>query len=191
MMRFRLTGAVVVFTGTLSGCASLMSGIGGSERYACKAPEGVTCTSVSGAYANSTHGMPQAAQLPAPKRPSPPPFYGATSIAPGGAGASVASPTRIRSNPRLLRVWVAPWEDSDGDLHEEAIVHVIVDSGRWLIDHVRPASRSRIDAVAPPLPVRESSVSALPVDVPVSGTPLAVPAGTALIPGTNMTTGER
>jgi conjugal transfer pilus assembly protein TraV len=191
MMRFRLTGAAAVFAGTLSGCASLMSGIGGSERYACKAPEGVTCTSVSGAYANSTHGTPQAAQLPAAKRPSPPTFYGATSIAPGGAGASMASATRIRSNPRLLRVWVAPWEDSDGDLHEEAIVHVIVDSGRWLIDHVRPAPRSRIDAVAPPLPVRESAAPALPADVPVSGIPLPLPPGVEVVPGTNMTTGER
>lgn len=189
MMRFRVTGAAVVFAGSLSGCASVISGIGGSERYACKAPEGVTCTSVSGAYANVTHGMPQATQLPAAKRPSPPTFYGATSIAPGGAGSSTATAARIRSNPRLLRVWVAPWEDSDGDLHGEAIVHVIVDSGRWLIDHVRPASRSRIDAVAPPLPGRESPAATLPADAPVSGTRLPLPLG-AVVPGTNMTTGE-
>lgn len=189
MMRFRRTGAAMVFTATLSGCASLMSGIGGSERYACKAPEGVTCTSVSGAYANSAHGTPQAAQLPAAKRPSPPTFYGATSIAPGAAGSSMAPAGRIRSDPRLLRVWVAPWEDSDGDLHEEAIVHVIVDSGRWLIDHVRPASRSRIDAVAPPLPGSESPAPTLPPDAPVSGTRLPLPPGAA-VPGTNMTTGE-
>lgn len=189
MMRFRVTG-VIALAVMLSGCASLMSGFGGSERYACKAPEGVTCTSVSGAYANSTHGMPQAAQLPAARPPALPAFYGATSIAPGGAGASMASATRIRSNPRLLRVWVAPWEDSDGDLHEEAIVHVIVDSGRWLIDHVRPAPRSRIDAVAPPLPVRESPAPTLPADAPASGIRLPLPPD-AQVPGTNMTTGER
>ena len=103
----------------------------------------------------------------------------------------MASATRIRSNPRLLRVWVAPWEDSDGDLHEEAIVHVIVDSGRWLIDHVRPAQRSRMDAVAPPLPARESPAPTLPADAPVSGTRLPLPPGVEVVPGTNMTTGER
>jgi conjugal transfer pilus assembly protein TraV len=56
----------------------------------------------------------------------------------------------IRSNPRLLRVWIAPWEDSDGDLHEEGYVHMVVDNGRWLIEHVRAAPRSNVDGVAPP-----------------------------------------
>ena len=189
MMPLRVAGAAVLFVGTLSGCASLMSGIGGSERYACKAPEGVTCTSVSGAYANSTHGMPPVAQLAATKPPPGSAFYGATSMAPRGAGEPTAPTTRIRSHPRLLRVWLAPWEDSDGDLHEEAIVHVIVDSGRWLIDHVRPAPRNRIDAVTPPLPVRESQASPLPAVVPVSGTRLPSPPGN-VVPGTNMTTRE-
>ena len=191
MMRLGFTAAVVVFAGTLSGCTSLMSGIGGSERYACKAPEGVACTSVSGAYANSVQGAPQHAQLPATKPPASPPLYAVTSIARGSAGSSMAPATSIRSNPRLLRVWVAPWEDSDGDLHEEAILHVIVDTGRWLVDHVRPTPRSRIDAVAPPLPTRESPPPALPAEVPVPATRLPLPPGAAIVPGTNMITGER
>jgi conjugal transfer pilus assembly protein TraV len=45
---------------------------------------------------------------------------------------------------------VAPWEDADGDLHEESIVHLVVHTGRWLIDHVRPNPRSAIDGVTPP-----------------------------------------
>lgn len=36
----------------LSGCMS-MSGLGGDSKYACKAPDGVTCDSVSGTYANA------------------------------------------------------------------------------------------------------------------------------------------
>ena len=72
-----------------------------------------------------------------------------SSIAPGRpAPAPSAS---IRSDPRVLRLWIAPWEDADGDLHEEALVHVVVDTGRWLIEHVRPVSRSRVDGVAPPV----------------------------------------
>ena len=38
---------------TLAGCASTLSGVGGVDGYACKAPEGAMCTSVSGIYANS------------------------------------------------------------------------------------------------------------------------------------------
>ena len=37
----------------VSGCASKLAGLGGSQSYACKAPEGVLCTSVAGVYTNS------------------------------------------------------------------------------------------------------------------------------------------
>ena len=43
----------------LGGCATTLSGVGGSQRYACKAPPGVQCTSVSGVYANAVRGMAQ------------------------------------------------------------------------------------------------------------------------------------
>jgi len=126
-----------------------MSGIGGTDGYACKAPEGVVCTSVSGVYTNATHAMSVATKAPEAKpQLAAPRTYGATPIAPR---APIASGSAIRSNPRVLRLWIAPWEDADGDLHEEALVHVLVDSGRWLIEHVRPAARSRVDAVAPPV----------------------------------------
>lgn len=179
---------IVLVAATLSGCTSLMSGIGGSERYACKAPEGVTCTSVSGAYANSAQGAPPPPQSPT-RAPATPGLYGATSLAPASAETSTAPASRIRSNPRLLRVWIAPWEDSDGDLHEEALVHVIVDSGRWLIDHVRPSPRSAIDEVAPPLAAPEPAPPAPPAAKPMPGS-LLPPSPGAVVPGTNMVTGE-
>ena len=60
-----------------SGCAN-MSGLSGSSDYACKAPEGVTCDSVSGTYANAIHN-----NLPS-QRPR--------SAAPGSARGSPALP---------------------------------------------------------------------------------------------------
>jgi conjugal transfer pilus assembly protein TraV len=51
----------------------------------------------------------------------------------------------------VIRLWIAPWEDADGDLHEASLVHVVVDTGRWLIERVRPAPRSKLDLAAPPL----------------------------------------
>ncbi len=140
----------LIFALVLPGCASTLSGVGGADGYACKAPEGALCTSVSGVYANTAQGMPKPAKPPenqsAPERPA---IYGATSIAPDRSAALPSGP--IRSNPRVLRLWIAPWEDADGDLHEAALVHVLVDTGRWLIEHVRPAARSRMDRVAPPV----------------------------------------
>jgi conjugal transfer pilus assembly protein TraV len=137
----------LIFALALPGCTSTLSGVGGADGYACKAPEGALCTSVSGVYANTAQGMPKPAQLP--EKQSPPVIYGATSIAPDRSAALPSGP--IRSNPRVLRLWIAPWEDADGDLHEAALVHVVVDTGRWLIEHVRPTARSRMDRVAPPV----------------------------------------
>jgi len=187
--------AAVTTALALGGCASTLSGVGGAENYACKAPVGAQCTSVSGVYTNATHsasnatkapkqsaapiamsryfdaipvtpvlagnqapsaagrasqpGKTPAAALPA-NSASPPNKAPATAITPSNAPAAPAAPA-LRTNPRVLRLWIAPWEDSDGDLHDASFVHVVVDTGRWLIERVRPASRSRIDVATPPL----------------------------------------
>ena len=157
----------------LAGCASTLSGVGGVDGYACKAPEGAMCTSVSGVYANSAQGMPKPAKPPEQKPPPGEPVaYGAMPLASGRAAAS----SSLRSNPRLLRLWIAPWEDADGDLHEQALVHVVVDTGRWLIEHVRPAAGSRVDGVAPPVsPVQESSPTKPPGEAPQAPTRYPLP----------------
>ena len=152
----------------LSGCASTMSGLGGEGSYACKAPVGSQCTSVSGVYANSIHGQPPASALPKPADPPAKTPAGAPPLAAGASPTGTAqavdkSPTALRSQPRVLRLWIAPWEDADGDLHEASVVHVLVDTGRWLIERVVPASRNRIDAVRPSLP------SPAPVSGPAAG----------------------
>ena len=76
---------------TLSGCASTLSVVGGADGYACKAPEGAMCTSVSGVYANSKQGTPKPAK-PVEKAPAPatPAIYGASSIAPGASSGAAS-----------------------------------------------------------------------------------------------------
>ena len=163
------------FALALAGCASTMSGVGGAQAYACKAPEGALCTSVSGVYANSVQGRPKRAKPPENKSPpTAPADYGAASIAPVRPAA--VSGSALRSNPRVLRVWIAPWEDTDGDLHEEALVHVVVDTGHWLIEHVRPVSRNRLDGVVPPVtPAQEPSPAKTPSEAPQSPTRFPLP----------------
>ena len=59
-----LAAASVLLAWMLSGCMS-MSGLSGSSSYACKAPDGVTCDSVSGTYANAVQN-----NLPSQRRTS-------------------------------------------------------------------------------------------------------------------------
>jgi len=184
----------------LSGCASNLSGVGGTPTYACKAPAGAQCTSVSGVYANAGQGARQllgseapratgsgalgtsaadatshgpvvrsGAGAPAPKaspaetRPAPAPASGATTVAPTAPSGAVPaqSAAALRTAPRVLRLWIAPWEDSDGDLHEASTVHVLIDHGRWLIERVRPAPRGPRMGVTPP-----SAPSTAPTSAP-------------------------
>lgn len=183
-----LVGAAATLLG---GCASTMSGLGGEGSYACKAPVGSQCTSVSGVYANSIHGQPPASALPKPaKEPT------STAAATTAASASTAAPglgappSALRSQPRVLRLWIAPWEDADGDLHEASVVHVLVDTGRWLIERVTPANRQRVDAVRPPIPSAAPASGPASASEPASSTETApdrFPPRTGLLPGNGAT----
>jgi conjugal transfer pilus assembly protein TraV len=161
-MRRTSVGLAAAVSILLGGCAASLTGVGGSERFACQAPVGAQCTSISGVHANAsaqatrdalatpslmqssamaTHQPPQAAAITTSVTPAP--LRRAESE---GSPAAAA----LRAPPRVVRLWIAPWEDADGDLHEASLVHVVVDTGRWLIERVRPAARSRIDRATPP-----------------------------------------
>jgi len=209
------TAFITLLTLGLSGCASSLSGVGGTQNYACKAPIGALCTSVSGVYANALHGMAEVPRPPlttaAPKKfgetnavmkdeslisgteplissRSPPTAdleFGPLSVTTSSAStqpdsaASGAEPV-LRTEPRVLRLWIAPWEDSDGDLHDAALVHVVVDVGRWLIERVRPVPRSRLGGITPP------TTMPTPAQMPADQSPQISPAqlsGEDTVPG--------
>lgn len=132
------TQATLLATATilLAGCGTLTGFSDAKNSFACKAPDGVSCTSVSGVYANA-----QAENLPA-QRKSP---GSAPAQQPASAGkaatpqiTTVAMPGMpIRSQQRTLRIWAAPWVDEEGDLHDQSYMYVVVESGDWLIEHTR------------------------------------------------------
>jgi conjugal transfer pilus assembly protein TraV len=185
---------VCALLAVLGGCAANLSGLDGASAYACKAPVGSQCTSVSGVYANSLGGQFAAFAPPAPAREASrtpdalaiPAFdtllpSNEASAAPGGMPTSEPpttaatlgialqpgrSPAPLRSPPRVLRLWIAPWEDADGDLHEASVVHVLVDAGRWLIERVIPSDRAGFVPVRPPDTVHAAAPGAAESEVP-------------------------
>jgi conjugal transfer pilus assembly protein TraV len=141
----------------LSACMS-MSGLGGDSKYACKAPDGVACDSVSGTYANALHNsLPsQQAQRSARRQKeasedSLSPTLGHP-ISPATANASgiAVTPSPLRTQARILRLWIKPWEDADGDLYDQGYVYVQVDNGQWQIDHVQRQIRDTYAPLRPP-----------------------------------------
>jgi conjugal transfer pilus assembly protein TraV len=161
----------------LFGCAS-MAGVGGSAEFGCKAPVGVKCDSVSGTYYNALQQNLPSQQKSAPVAPdasAAPTLMDqlagkrVTSAAYSGRGAAFVNTTvtalgatrdasaPLRSAPRVLRLWIKHWEDSDGDLHSQSYVYVPIDAGRWLIDHYRSPPRQAYAPIKAPRSVARAA----------------------------------
>ena len=173
------TALITCIAALLTGCGS-MSGLDGESRYACQAPVGVACNSVSGTYANTVHNtLPVQSNAPATAtiRPAAPdasaeaspqtrPPTLPSSPAPRASASAVgkSDPTdqqSLRSPPRVLRLWTHAWEDRDGDLHDQAYVYLLIDSGQWRMAHIRKQARDsrRTVLTAPASPAALSSPS--------------------------------
>lgn len=114
-MKIAVACVAVLAAAGLAGCAA---------RYGCPAPKGVSCKPISEVY-RSTLGS---ATAPKMAKNATAPSAPAKSSAP--ASLAEGQPP-IRSAPKILRVWVAPWIDDEGDLHQEGYVYVVVDHGAW------------------------------------------------------------
>ncbi len=199
----------------VTACTNL-SGLGAASEFQCKAPEGIPCQSISGVHHNERAGnlpaqrasrgdslgsaAPAGAGKPAAMDTTEGGARGATTVAAPGVPlyrkASVAAPERIgpggfgaiRSDPTVIRIWVAPWEDADGDLNDQSYVYMQVDTGRWLIEHNRAqirrefAPREGQALVAPrgslvaPSPSSASTPAGTPAQpVPHTTAPLPLP----------------
>lgn len=131
MKLFRVTVIAALLAG-LTGCFNFSGISGATDSYSCKAPSGITCTSVSGVYANSTAASSKKAiGTHEVANPVPPKVISRTTV------RAIPASGAIRSKPRDLRVWIDSWEDSDGDVMDQSYMYMTVDPGRWLLNYNR------------------------------------------------------
>jgi hypothetical protein len=71
--------------------------------------------------------------------------YGA--VPPASTAPTAGTP--LLSPPRVLRLWLAPWVDEDGDLHDQAYLYVMWHRGEWQLGHTEAGIRSRFAPIAP------------------------------------------
>lgn len=139
---------------SVAGCGNL-SGIGGSAEYGCKAPSGVRCQSVSVTYADAVKdGIAAPNALPAGQGTVP--------------GMPLPAMAPLRTPPRILRMWVNAWEDSDRDLVDQFHVYVRIDDGQWQLPHVPRLAPQGLPA--PAIVVGEQPVAAPAPAVVAAGT---------------------
>jgi len=150
MARALITIALVSVA--LSGCASF--GVGEKE-YACPGrPDGVSCVSTTDLY-DMTDGDDYEQRLEAARRkPGEDKREDAAKEAPVRFAAPrgpkpvvpelEAGAVPIRTPARVMRIWVAPWETEDGDLHLAGTVYTEVEPRRWQVGLERPDVKQSI-----------------------------------------------
>jgi|SRR5579884_328272 len=130
----------------------------GAPKYGCPYGEGVTCKSVDTVYRESLSGelekkkeeqraLRQIEQERKPRKlgNSNPLVAKDQRLTTDNQTQSVAfNPTLksenpdtvpLRTPPEILRVWIAPWEDTNGALHGGNYIYLVVNSGKWIIEN--------------------------------------------------------
>ncbi|MDN7430811.1 type IV conjugative transfer system lipoprotein TraV [Burkholderia sp. AU45388] len=161
----------------LTGCS--FSGYDASSQFACKAPEGVLCSSMSGIYANAmAHNLPDQrvhTSAGATTNIALGSYAGDPASASSASGAAVGSNSRVgaagilpkaldsgapvHTASREMRIWFAPWQDADSDLHDQEYVYLIVDPGHWSIAHNQQRIQAAFRPVMPPAPAPDAGSS--------------------------------
>jgi conjugal transfer pilus assembly protein TraV len=82
----------------------------------------------------------------------------------------IDDPTPIRTPSQVMRIWIAPWEDAEGDLMVSNYVYTELEPRRWMIGKAAPtASVSLIPLqVEQRPPEKRSSVDTVEDESPVN-----------------------
>jgi len=82
----------------------------------------------------------------------------------------IEDPTPIRTPSQVMRIWIAPWEDAEGDLMVSNYVYTELEPRRWMIGKAAPtASSSLIPLQVEQRPAeKRSSVDTTDDDSPVN-----------------------
>jgi len=143
----------VLLSALITGCANM--GLG-EKQYACAGrPDGFTCKSALEVYElTDRDGWQTAVEA---ERESNLEGRGARLEASATPPIAVAADRPalpemntgaipLRTPARVLRIWIAPWEDDGGDLHMPGLVYTEVESRRWQVGLSEPSER---DAIRP------------------------------------------
>jgi conjugal transfer pilus assembly protein TraV len=157
--------------------------VGCATQYGCKGmPDDPKCLSTTEAYQVTDKALPEPIKSELANGGAEKP--GAAAGFPRHARQPVPKiddPTPIRTPAQVMRIWIAPWEDSDGDLMVSGYVYTELEPRRWMIGKSAPTvSPSLI-----PLQI-EQRPPERPLDRDQSGTEVeGMPPGPSKAPNTH------
>jgi conjugal transfer pilus assembly protein TraV len=128
---YRLTAIFVLLAG-IQGCSVLSLG---KSSYACPGGvEGVRCLS-----ARQVYKATESSDYVKPNNPDEKDKGTASKSVPAGslqrtsqvAVPRIQQPIPIRTQAKVMRIWMTPWEDDDGDLHADGFIYTEIEGRRW------------------------------------------------------------
>lgn len=148
MRKLSFAALVIVGSSVLTGCTNF--GIGNAEYKCTGIPEetdqgGVKCVSARKVYELTEQpgpvridemtaaGKGSQATDEEKAKPKPPVDLRAGNSDPLAASPINNDPIPIRSRAKIMRIWVAPWESTDGDLNVTGLVFTELEGRRWNI----------------------------------------------------------
>jgi len=126
--KYFLTLTILAVAGIIQGCA-----IGKSD-FDCKSGvDGVRCLSAREVYqaTESSDYVKTKAENEQSDDKKPQPISFGQQKNSQVAVPSIDQPIPIRTQAKVMRIWMAPWEDDDGDLHADGFMYTEIESRRW------------------------------------------------------------
>ncbi len=110
------------------GCASF--GMGQSEFSCPGGVEGVHCLSARQTY-QATNGGDEVQPTTKNANGDDKPKQVVTVKSGPVPVPTIEQPLPIRTQAKVMRIWIAPWEDTDGDLHADGYVYTEIEGRKW------------------------------------------------------------
>lgn len=135
MKILNLTNRIVLFPLLLiisNGCAT---------QYGCKGmPDEPQCLSTTQAYAETNSALPdvEAADDSQTERQAVSDNNESKQTPLQQPVPKIDDPTPIRTPSQVMRIWIAPWEDAEGDLMVSNYVYTELEPRRWMIGKAAP-----------------------------------------------------
>jgi hypothetical protein len=105
----------------------------------------VVAAALNGCATTGTGGSTSAAAPAADARS--PAIAGTRVVSAGAALPRPEDPAALRVPARVMRIWIAPWEDSRGDLHAPGYLYTEIEPRRWALG--APAQAERATLIRP------------------------------------------
>lgn len=146
MQSTRIQSGTIVNRLTLVCLAILINGC--ASQYGCKGmPDEPQCLSTTEAYLLTDKALPEPAKLEAtvqaglsehPERSELSAMPPSLPLVAKQPVPKIDDPTPIRTPAQVMRIWIAPWEDAEGDLMVSNYVYTELEPRRWMIGKAAP-----------------------------------------------------